>query len=89
MLFKKYFPKFFVARNVKWVPAANGVIPTNAVVGGYRQNFERIYIGRAVHQNRLIVGKIVPRNGVLYIPYGGKEHKFTQYEQLVYVPKLE
>lgn len=78
-----------MAKNVKWVPAANGVIPPNAVVGGYRQNTEKLYIGRVAYKNSVTIGKIVPKNGLLYIPFWGVEYKFTEYEQLVYVTESE
>lgn len=75
--------KFFVATNVKWQPASNGVIPANAVVGGGRPG-AILYIGR-VKYNGKVLGKIDPRQGGLFVPYNGKEVKFTEYEQLVYV----
>lgn len=76
--------KFFVATNVKWQPASNGVILANAVVGGGRPG-ANLYIGRVKYNGSIVPGKIDTAHGCLYIPYGGREIKFTDYEQLVYV----
>lgn len=76
--------KFFTATNVKWIPAANGVTPPKAVVGGNINGNETMYIGRVHYQNTITPGKIVPKDKTLYIPLQG-EKEFKEYEQLVYV----
>jgi Protein of unknown function (DUF3421) len=79
------FFKFLTATNVKWIQAADGAIPENAVPGGRTAKGETLYIGRVQHKGSIVPGKIHPSNKVLYIPYDGAELNFSSYEQLVYV----
>lgn len=74
-----------MATNVKWQPASNGISPANAVPGSRTNGNETLYLGRARHNGAIIPGKVHPSHGRLYVPYGGLELKFTDYEQLVYV----
>lgn len=69
--------------------ASNGTIPANAVVGGIVESGEKLYIGRAPYKCSVTPGKIQPSQGGLFISYGGQVVKFTDYEQLVYVDKVE
>lgn len=59
-------------------------IPPDAVPAGYTRTRETLYVGRANHAGTLTVGKVHPSHGVVYIPFGGKEHGYRDYEILVY-----
>ena len=41
-----------------------------------------MYIGRALHQDELVPGKVHRAHGVLYIPWGEREHAKNKYEVL-------
>jgi len=69
--------------NLQWVPAVEGQIPPNAVVGGTSEDGETLYIGRAQHDGSTTVGKVQPSHGACYIPYGGQELSYPEYEILV------
>jgi len=66
----------------QWLATSGGNIPPNAVPAGQSEDGEALYIGRVVHDGALTVGKIQPSHGVLYIPYGGQEMSFSDYEVL-------
>ncbi|CAD7078239.1 unnamed protein product [Hermetia illucens] len=66
-----------------WVNTSSGHVPPNAVVGGKTASGEQLYIGRTHHAGSLTPGKIQPSHQCLYIPYGGQEMSFRQYEVLV------
>ncbi|XP_030755376.1 uncharacterized protein LOC115881830 [Sitophilus oryzae] len=66
----------------QWLANSGGNIPANAVPGGQSEDGEPLYIGRTVHDGCLTIGKIQPSHGVLYIPYGGQELSFSDYEIL-------
>lgn len=63
-----------------WVPASNGKVPANAVVGGF--DGVNLYIARANHKGEVVPGKLHPPSGSCYIPWGGSEHRKTNYEVL-------
>ncbi|XP_055635915.1 uncharacterized protein LOC129775323 isoform X2 [Toxorhynchites rutilus septentrionalis] len=63
-----------------WIPASNGEIPPNAVVGG--SDGEELYIGRARHEGAVIPGKVVASHGLCYVPWGGAENPIAEYEVL-------
>lgn len=63
---------------VAWVPSQAGVVPPNAVLGGFDN--ENLYVGRAQHEGAVIPGKVVTSHGVCYIPWGGAEHGHPDYE---------
>lgn len=67
-----------------WVPTSGSNIPHNAVVGG-RDNTSRedLYIGRTQHDNNFSPGKVARSHKCLYVPYGGKEMPFSNYDILV------
>ncbi|XP_060519826.1 uncharacterized protein LOC132698015 [Cylas formicarius] len=67
----------------QWVACSGGNIPGNALPGGQSEDGEALFVGRVVHDGSLTVGKIQPSHGVLYIPYGGQELSFSDYEILV------
>lgn len=54
-----------------------------ALPGGQSEDGEPLYIGRVIHDGALTVGKVQPSHGCLYIPYGGQELSFKEYEILL------
>merc|ERR1712018_86233 len=56
--------------DLAWVDASNGHIPTGAIQGGFNEENDPIYIGRAHHEDSYAVGKINPEHGCCYIPFG-------------------
>jgi len=68
---------------LSWIDGANGEIPPNAVQGGMEPDGEVIYIGRAIHNGTVTVGKVHESHGCCYVSYGGEELNFKQYEILV------
>ena len=69
--------------NVQWVPACDGQVVCNAVLGGLTVRGEVLYIGRGHHKGSLTVGKIHQSHGCLYIPFDGLEIAIKSYEVLV------
>ena len=69
--------------NGTWVSCSGDNIPPNAVPGGQSEDGEALYIGRVLHEGCLTVGKVHVSHGVCYIPYGGQELGFPDYEILV------
>ncbi|XP_018573689.1 uncharacterized protein LOC108912786 [Anoplophora glabripennis] len=67
----------------QWLAVSGGNIPPNALTAGQSEDGEPLYIGRVVHDGALTVGKVQPSHGVCYIPYGGQELSFPEYEILV------
>lgn len=63
-----------------WVPVYNGQIPPNAVPGGETAQGEPLFVGRATHDGTVTVGKVQPSHGCCYIPYGGEELAFKEFE---------
>eukprot|EP00245_Coleochaete_scutata_P016546 TRINITY_DN775_c0_g1_i1.p1 TRINITY_DN775_c0_g1~~TRINITY_DN775_c0_g1_i1.p1 ORF type:complete len:392 (+),score=87.46 TRINITY_DN775_c0_g1_i1:125-1177(+) len=62
-----------------WHAMSHGsILPPNAVParGGF-------YIGRARHQAHIIPGRVDPGAGTCYITFGGREHRYREYEILV------
>lgn len=67
----------------QWVPVDAGNIPPNALPAGETAEGEPLFIGRATHEGTITVGKVQPSHGVCYIPYGGEELAYKEFE--VYV----
>lgn len=67
----------------QWLATSGSNIPPNALTAGQTEEGEPLYIGRVVHDGSLTVGKVQPSHGVLYIPYGGQELSFRDFEILV------
>lgn len=65
------------------MPTSGTQIPGNAFQGGESEGGEPLFIGRVNHDGAVTVGKVQPSHGVLYIPYGGAELSFPDYEILV------
>lgn len=78
-------PEFEVLTNCagKWITTSGDYIPPSAIQGGTSETGEPLYIGRATHNDTLTVGKVQKSHGLCYIPYGGSEISFTEYEILV------
>jgi hypothetical protein len=68
---------------MKFVDSRDGIIERGAIIGGRTANGENLYIGKVQHENTLEIGKIHPSHKCMYIPYYGKEIKFTNYKILV------
>ena len=66
-----------------WEAASNGKVPENAISSD-KVNNEELFIGRAVFEGSITVGKVHPSHSCLYIPFAGKEHSIRHYEVLVY-----
>ncbi|KAL7735997.1 hypothetical protein ACLKA6_002420 [Drosophila palustris] len=72
---------------LKWEQASHGNVPSNALKTGYAESGEVLYTGRALHDHRMLLGKVHPSHGVLYMPYAGNEVNTNSYEVLVVTPK--
>ncbi|XP_055683680.1 C3 and PZP-like alpha-2-macroglobulin domain-containing protein 8 isoform X2 [Lutzomyia longipalpis] len=66
-----------------WVPGTGDAIPPNALPAGETEEGEPLFIGRANHEGTITVGKVQPSHGCVYIPYGGEELRYDQYEIFV------
>ena len=66
--------------DLTWVDASNGHIPTGAIQGGFNEENDPLYIGRARHEDSYAVGKINAEHGCCYIPYGGEEIAKEEYQ---------
>ncbi|RWS25806.1 uncharacterized protein B4U80_06829 [Leptotrombidium deliense] len=65
-----------------WLHSSNGQVPAGALQGGVTADGEPIYVGRHQHDGSFTIGKVHPSHGCLYIPFGGEEHRYTEYEVL-------
>jgi len=68
--------------SVKWVEIENGKVPEGAVVGSIVDGKVE-FIGRGDTKGTISPGKIVPADGCMYAPYGGKCETLTKYQALV------
>nr|XP_033324068.1 uncharacterized protein LOC117219218 isoform X1 [Megalopta genalis] len=66
-----------------WVSTSGNNIPPNSIPGGETEDGEPLFIGRVQHEGTLTVGKVQPSHSVCYIPFGGTEVAFPDYEILV------
>ncbi|XP_047000999.1 uncharacterized protein LOC124616700 isoform X2 [Schistocerca americana] len=66
-----------------WVPAAQGQVPAGALPSGETEDGEPLFTGRAQHEGAMCVGKVQGSHTVCYIPYGGQEIAYPEYEVLV------
>ncbi|PSN46755.1 hypothetical protein C0J52_21805 [Blattella germanica] len=69
--------------SIAWAPSRDGHVPQEALPVGYTSEGETLYAGRAFHDGTLTVGKVHPSHGVCYIPYGGQEIAYKEYEILI------
>ncbi|XP_065204320.1 golgin subfamily A member 6-like protein 6 [Planococcus citri] len=90
-LYKEYEVAVLDNQNVcsiSWVPATNGRFPKNAILGGYNDKGENLYVGRVgLMHNKfvLIPGKLLPENKSLCVPYDSHEYCYTEYQVAVSV----
>lgn len=68
--------------NAIWVPVTGDNIPPNALPAGQTEDGEPLFVGRVNHQSSLTPGKVHPSHACLYIPYGGQEISFSEFEIL-------
>ncbi|XP_046753362.1 uncharacterized protein LOC124416394 isoform X1 [Diprion similis] len=66
-----------------WVPTSGGNVPPNALPAGESEDGEPLFVGRVSHEGTLTIGKVQASHGVLYIPFGGAEVAFPDYEILL------
>uniref|UniRef100_A0A182WQL7 Farnesoic acid O-methyl transferase domain-containing protein n=1 Tax=Anopheles minimus TaxID=112268 RepID=A0A182WQL7_9DIPT len=66
--------------NGEFVPVSGSDIPATALPAGESEEGEPLFIGRVTHEGSVTVGKVQPSHGVCYIPYGGQELAFAEYE---------
>ncbi|KAK9731957.1 Protein of unknown function (DUF3421) [Popillia japonica] len=69
--------------NGDWIDCSGGNIPPNALTAGQSEDGEPLYVGRVLHEGTMTVGKVQQSHGVCYIPYGGNELGFPDYQILV------
>jgi len=67
----------------QWIPVSGNAIPPQAVPAGESEDGEPLFVGRVHHEGSVTTGKVQPTHGVCYIPYGGQELAFDQYEILI------
>jgi len=64
-----------------WVPSSHGRQVEGAVIGGNERG--GMYVGRVRHRSGdVLPGKVHCEYGVIYVPWGGKEHNASSYEVL-------
>jgi len=66
-----------------WQTASDGNVPEEALAVGMTKEGEKLYVGRVFHDGTLTPGKVQCSHGVCYIPYGGEELSFKEYEVLI------
>merc|ERR1719163_2528244 len=68
---KEYYDILVAPRNcdLTWVDASNGHIPTGAIQGGFNEENDPIYIGRAHHEDSYAVGKVTSLFILHFISY--------------------
>ncbi|XP_017757603.1 PREDICTED: uncharacterized protein LOC108548956 isoform X2 [Eufriesea mexicana] len=69
--------------NPAWVQVSDNNIPRNAIPAGETESGEPLFVGRVEHEGTVTIGKVQPSHSVCYIPYGGSEIAFPQYEIMV------
>lgn len=67
---------------LEWVSASDGDVPLGGVVGGTDAEGGPMFIVRCSHEDQTIPGKLVIPFKTAYIPWGGSEHAYTEYEVL-------
>lgn len=61
--------------DVDWIPAQEGQVPSHTVVGGRAEQWENLHIGKVVHCDKTVIGKVHRSHRCLYIPWGDAEYK--------------
>lgn len=65
-----------------WVSTSDDKIPPNALKAGYAVDGETLYIGRAMHDGNLLVGKVQKSNKSVRVTYNSTEIPYNKYEIL-------
>lgn len=75
---------------IQWIDASSGIIPPNAIQGGFDTKNKQLYIARARHNgNRdIIPGKLVPKDNIVYITLDDVVIAKNNYEVKNYFKKL-
>jgi len=79
----KHNYEILVGGDLQWTREKNGKVPQGAFPAGRTKQGETLFIGRVDHNRSQTIGKVHQTHGCLYIPYGGKELSFKEYEVLV------
>uniref|UniRef100_A0A336MNG9 CSON001653 protein n=1 Tax=Culicoides sonorensis TaxID=179676 RepID=A0A336MNG9_CULSO len=66
--------------NGHWVACSGTEIPGQAFVAGSSEDGEPLFVGRVTHEGTQTIGKVQQSHGVCYIPFGGEEVAYTDYE---------
>lgn len=74
--------QFICQENVSWIPAADGEVPNTAICVGHTIQNEPLFVGRVLHEECLLPGKIHQSHRVLYIGFNGREIPYSNYEVL-------
>ncbi|XP_049828300.1 uncharacterized protein LOC126267275 [Schistocerca gregaria] len=68
-----------------WVEQTLGYAEEGAVAAGVDAAGWELYVCRSRHEGDLVPGRLAPRDGCAYVPWGGAEHVKLEYEVLVVV----
>lgn len=68
---------------MSWLAINGENIPPTAIPAGEAENGEPLFVGRVDHEGTITIGKVQPSHNVLYIPYGGVEVPFNDFEILI------
>jgi len=63
-----------------WVQCSGTDIPGAAFVAGSTEEGEPLLVGRVNHEGSITIGKVQQSHGVCYIPYGGQEVAYNDFE---------
>ncbi|XP_046997689.1 uncharacterized protein LOC124613120 [Schistocerca americana] len=66
-----------------WVERTLGYADEGAVAAGVDVDGWELYVCRSRHEGDLVPGRLAPRDGCAYVPWGGGEHVKLEYEVLV------
>lgn len=67
---------------VEWKKFTDGKVPAKAILGSIVDG-RLEFVGRGKTGNEMSVGAIIPSDGCMYAPYGGKCETLAEYEALV------
>ncbi|KAK9503859.1 hypothetical protein O3M35_010327 [Rhynocoris fuscipes] len=71
------------SNHVAWKFCEGGAVPPEAIRIGNTASGEHLFMGRTMVDGTLTPGKVHPSHGCLYVPYDGRELRFSSYEVLV------
>lgn len=67
---------------LRWVAAADGMVPPSAIPGGHTAAGEPVYVGRAKYQLSVTPGKVQSSQRACYISFAGAEVANNMYDVL-------